>query len=82
MIGTYHLFKTLNDSAKKFHEAKKFAIIGLMISIFIYYVCFQVIGIEWFNMDKSPHWNYKDWAQYVIDFILPVLIYISIRTER
>ena len=82
MIGTYHLFINLNNNAKKFHEAKKFAIIGLTIMIFVYYICFQVIGIEWFNMDQSPEWNYKDWAQYVIDFILPVLIYVAIRTER
>lgn len=82
MIGTYHLFKNIRTSAKQFHEAKKFAIVGLTIAIFVFYICYQVIGVEWFNMDKSQHWNYIDWAQYVIDFILPILIYVSIRIER
>lgn len=82
MVGTYQLYKNINTSSKKFHEAKKFALIGLIIAIFIYYVCFQVIGTEWFNMDDSPHWSYKDWAGHVIDFIMPLLIYLTLRIER
>ncbi|MCP1499745.1 putative small integral membrane protein [Pseudomonas migulae] len=82
MVGTYHLYKNINTSTKKFHEAKKFAIIGLMIAVFIYYVCFQIIGAEWFNMDESPYWNYKDWARHIVDFIIPLLIYLTLRIER
>jgi len=82
IVGTYQLFKNINNSARKFHEAKKFAVIGLLIAIFIYYVCFQVIGVEWFNMDESRHWNYKEWARHIVVFILPLLIYLVMRIER
>ncbi|KAB0501725.1 DUF2165 domain-containing protein [Pseudomonas moorei] len=82
IMGTYLLYKNINSNGKKFHEAKKFAIIGLLIALFLYYLCFQVIGTEWFNMDESHQWNYKDWAQHIVDFILPSLLYVAIRIER
>lgn len=82
IIGTFQLFKNLNSSAKKFHEAKKFAIIGLLVATFIYYVFFQVIGVEWFNMDQSEDWNYKEWARHIVVFILPLLIYLTLRNEQ
>ncbi len=82
MIGTYQLVINLNASARKFHEAKKFAIIGLLIALLVYYLLFQVIGIEWFNMDQSEHWNYKEWARPIVDFILPLIIYLTMRIER
>jgi predicted small integral membrane protein len=81
-MGTIQLFKNMNTNATAFHEAKKFAIIGLLIALFLYYVCFQVIGIEWFNMDESLQWSYKDWARHIVGFILPALIYLAIRIEN
>ena len=82
LLGTFHLYQNINASSEVFHEAKKFAIIGLLVAIFIYYVVLQVIGIEWFNMDESLTWNAKDWARNIVDFIVPVLIYVAIRIER
>lgn len=82
MMGTYHFYKNINTSAKKFHEAKKYALTGLLIAVFIYYVCFQIIGVEWFNMDESQQWNYKDWARHIVDFILPLMMYVALRIER
>ena len=81
-MGTIQLFKNMNTDATAFHEAKKFAIIGLLIALFLYYVCFQVIGIEWFNMDESLQWSYKDWARHIVGFMLPALIYLAIRIEN
>jgi predicted small integral membrane protein len=82
LLGTYHLFRNINASCEVFHEAKKFSIVGLLIAIFVYYICLQVIGVEWFNMDESQTWNAKDWARHIVDFILPLLIYVAIRSER
>ncbi|MGO4308613.1 DUF2165 family protein [Pseudomonas sp. KB_15] len=82
LLGTYYLYKNINTSPEQFHEAKKPALIGLLIALFLYYVGFQVIGIEWFNMDESKTWNYKDRSQHIIDFIFPLLIYIAIKIER
>ncbi|QAY82449.1 DUF2165 domain-containing protein [Pseudomonas arsenicoxydans] len=82
LIGSYHLYRQLNGSAEDFHEAKKFSLIGLMIALFVYYICLQVIGVEWFNMDQSTVWNAKDWARHIVDFIFPLLIFIAVRIER
>ncbi|MEB0044326.1 MULTISPECIES: DUF2165 domain-containing protein [unclassified Pseudomonas] len=82
LIGTYQLFKHRNASIDVFHEAKKLSIIGLLIAIFVYYVCMQVIGVEWFNMDESQVWNAKDWARHIIDFIVPLLIYLTLKIEH
>lgn len=82
LLGTYHLLKNINASKEKFHEAKRFSIIGLLIALFIYYLCLQVIGVEWFDMDTSQTWNAKDWARHIVDVLFPLLIYIVIRVER
>ena len=82
LVGAYHLYRNINAPAEVFHEAKKFSIIGLVIAIFVYYVCLQVIGVEWFNMDESQIWNAKDWARHIVDFIFPLLIFVALRTER
>lgn len=82
IVGTFQLFTNINTTTKEFHEAKKYALIGLLIALFLYYVCFQVIGIEWFNMDESVQWSYKDWARHIVGFMLPALIYVAIRIEH
>lgn len=82
LLGTYQLFKHRHGSIDAFHEAKKLSIIGLLIAIFVYYVCMQVIGVEWFDMDESQVWNAKDWARHIVDFILPLLIYLTLKIER
>ncbi|KAA0997020.1 DUF2165 domain-containing protein [Pseudomonas sp. ANT_J12] len=82
LLGTYQLFKHRHASIDVFHEAKKLSIIGLLIAIFVYYVCMQVIGVEWFDMDESQVWNAKDWARHIVDFILPLLIYMTLKVEH
>ncbi|WP_223448047.1 MULTISPECIES: DUF2165 domain-containing protein [Pseudomonas] len=82
LIGTYYLFKNINASPKIFHDAKKPALIGLLIALFLYYFGFQVIGTEWFNMDRSETWNYKDWARHIVGFLFPLLIFIAMKVER
>ena len=82
LLGAYHLYRNINTPAAVFHEAKKFAIVGLLIGLFVYYICLQVIGTEWFNMDESTNWNAKDWARHIVDFMFPLLIYIALKIER
>ena len=82
LVGTYHLYRKIKQSAAVFHEAKKYAIIGLLIAIFIYYFCLQVVGVEWFDMDNSEIWNAKDWARHIVDFIFPLMIFIILKIEQ
>lgn len=82
LLGAIYLYRNINTSAEEFHDAKTPALVGLLIAISLYFVGFQIIGIEWFNMDTSVKWNYKEWARHIVDFILPSLIYIAVRVER
>ncbi|MFJ2713542.1 DUF2165 family protein [Pseudomonas sp. NPDC087346] len=82
LIGTYQLIRHINAPAAVFHEAKKYSIMGILAAIFIYYVCLQTVGVEWFDMDTSQRWNAKDWARHITDFILPLMIYITMKVER
>lgn len=82
LVGTYQLYRQIKQSAADFHEAKKYAIVGLLIAIFIYYFGLQVIGVEWFDMDNSEKWNAKDWARHIVDFIFPLMIYIILKIEQ
>ncbi|WP_448110334.1 DUF2165 family protein [Pseudomonas lini] len=82
LMGTYQLYRQLNASTEAFHDAKKFALIGLLVAIFVYYICIRIVGIEWFNMDQSDAWNYDEWATQILDFIFPALIYISLKNEN
>lgn len=82
LMGTYHMYRKINDSAEAFHEAKKFSIMGILVAIFIYYVCLQTVGTEWFDMDTSKAWNAKEWARNIVDFMFPLMIYITLKVER
>ncbi|CAI8994869.1 DUF2165 domain-containing protein [Pseudomonas sp. IT-P74] len=82
LLGSYCLYRNINASLEQFHEAKKPALIGLLIALFLYYVGFQVIGAEWFNMDESDTWNYNEWTRHIVDFLFPLLIYIAMKVER
>jgi hypothetical protein len=33
-------------------------------------------------MDESDHWNYKDWARHIVDFMMPVMMYVALKIER
>ncbi|MBV4487387.1 DUF2165 domain-containing protein [Pseudomonas sp. SWRI153] len=82
LIGAYQLYRHVDASAEAFHEAKKYSIMGILVAIFIYYVCLQTVGVEWFNMDTSQSWNAKDWSRHIVDFVFPVMIYITLKVER
>lgn len=82
LIGAYQLYKHINDTHQEFHEAKQFSIAGLMIGIFIYYVCLQIIGVEWFDMDESAQWNAQEWAKSTLDFLMFALIFIILKIDK
>jgi predicted small integral membrane protein len=81
LIGTYQLYKHINGTHLEFHEAKQFSIVGLMIGIFIYYVCLQIIGIEWFDMDESSQWNVLQWSQSTLNVLMFALVFLVLKIE-
>ncbi|POA32311.1 MULTISPECIES: DUF2165 family protein [Pseudomonas] len=82
LLGAYQLYTKLNAPRKEFHEAKKYGIVGLMIGIFVYYFCIQVIANEWFDMDTSAEWNAMAWTRSIIGYMMTALIYLSLKTDN
>jgi predicted small integral membrane protein len=82
LYGAYQLFNHINASAEAFHCAKKYAVLGFLTGLFVYYFCFQVIGNEWFDMDQSKDWNAMSWAQSIVNFLLPALIFLTIKNDN
>ncbi|WP_085578743.1 MULTISPECIES: DUF2165 domain-containing protein [unclassified Pseudomonas] len=81
LLGCYQLFRQLNASPEQFHEAKKYAVLGFLVALFVYYFCLQVVGNEWFDMDQSNDWNAMMWAQSIVDFLIPALIYLVLKVD-
>ncbi|RAI71354.1 hypothetical protein DOZ80_05785 [Pseudomonas fluorescens] len=76
LIGTYQLYRKLDAPRNEFHEAKKFAIIGLTTAIFAYQMLYATILNEWFDLDYSAQRNAFDWAQNNIEYMFLGLIYL------
>jgi predicted small integral membrane protein len=76
LIGTYQLYRKLNASRNEFHEAKKFAIIGLSTAIFAYQLLYVIILNEWFDLEYSAQYNAFDWARNNIEYMFLGLIYL------
>lgn len=76
LIGTYQLFRKLNAPRDEFHEAKKFAIIGLSTAIFAYQTLYVTILNEWFDLEYSAQRNAFDWARNNIQYMFLGLIYL------
>ncbi|WP_431768344.1 DUF2165 family protein [Pseudomonas koreensis] len=82
LLGGYQLAKNINSSEQQFHEAKKYAVLGFLVALFVYYFCLQVVGNEWFDMDQSKEWNAMSWAQSIVDFLLPALIFLVMKIDN
>ncbi|MBV4550367.1 DUF2165 domain-containing protein [Pseudomonas sp. SWRI102] len=82
LLGAYQMLRNLHAPHNAFHEAKKYAIIGLTTALFVYYFCLQVIANEWFEMDTSEQWNMIPWTKVATDFLLPALIFVSIKNDH
>lgn len=80
--GSWMLFKNLNNSAADFHNAKKWAVAGIIIGIMIWFLGFEVIGGEWFGMWQSAQWNGLGSAERIVNFLVMVLILLQLKEEE
>ncbi len=79
--GAWLLFKNLKNDAVRFHEAKNWAIAGIVIGIVIWFAGFEVIGGEWFAMWQSTVWNGLAASERIVSFLGLTLILLHLKDE-
>lgn len=80
-FGAYRCLKMVKRGANAFNASKKYAILGLTISLFLWFVVFLTIGGEWFLMWQSTQWNGEFPALKYFLTSGVVLIYLNMRDE-
>ena len=78
LMGTYQLYRKLDAPRNDFHEAKKFAIVGFVTAIFVYYV-FISHRHRMVRHGYSAKRNAFDWARHNIEFMFLGLIYLTLK---
>ena len=81
-LGTFIMLKNFNKSIKLFHNSKKFALIGLMLNLIMWFFAFNTIGGEWFLMWQSPQWNGVTVARSMFVVIFIIFIYVLKKEEE
>lgn len=79
--GSWLLFKNLKSDAALFHASKNWAVAGILIGIIIWFLGFEVVGGEWFEMWQSPAWNGLAAAERIVSFLVLVLILLHLKDE-
>jgi len=57
LYGGVTMFKQIKADAATFHNSKKWAFVGLLLGLCVWFLGFQVVGGEWFAMWQSQQWN-------------------------
>ena len=75
------MLRNLKNDAVVFHASKNWAVAGILTGILIWFLGFEVIGGEWFEMWQSATWNGLAAAERVLAFLAFVLILLNLREE-
>jgi len=77
--GSWNMLKNVKKDVVIFHASKNWAVAGIIIGILIWFVGFEVIGGEWFEMWQSATWNGLGAAERVLTFLCFVLILLHLK---
>jgi predicted small integral membrane protein len=80
--GAVRLVKALGRPAGEFHEAKRWAIVGLTLGLAMWVVAFLSVGGEWFLMWQSKAWNGQEAAFRMFTVLGIVLLLVWQRDEE
>jgi predicted small integral membrane protein len=74
--GAAQLLSAVGKPAADFQRAKRLAVVGLTVSLLMWFVAFLSVGGEWFLMWQSRNWNGQDAAfrMFVVDGLVLVLL--------
>jgi predicted small integral membrane protein len=79
--GSWKMFISLKKDTVVFHAAKNWAVAGIITGILIWFLGFEVIGGEWFEMWQSATWNGLGAAERILTFLAFVLILLHLKEE-
>lgn len=79
--GSYQLYRHRLADAQGFHQAKRFAVLGCLTGILVWYLFFQVVGGEWFAMWQSTQWNALATAGRIVDLLFATLIFVALKID-
>ena len=79
--GGWRMFRNLKKDASSFHAAKALAVGGLAVGIIIFFLGFEVIGGEWFEMWQSSTMNGLNAAERIVSFLVLILILLHFKDE-
>ena len=77
--GSWNMVRNLKKDALVFHASKNWAVAGIITGILIWFLGFEVIGGEWFEMWQSTSWNGLAAAERVLTFLCFVLILLHLK---
>ena len=74
--GALRMLKASHSNANGFRESKNMAILGLTLSLLLWFVAFLTTGGEWFLMWQSKVWNGQEEAFRMFAIVGIVLIFL------
>jgi predicted small integral membrane protein len=77
LAGSIALFRAAPRRRSEFIHAKRAAVAGLTLGIFVWFFGFMTVAAEWFLMWQSQQWNAVQAAFRFIMCLAVVLIYLS-----
>jgi predicted small integral membrane protein len=80
--GAMAMYKKRKSTAVDFHNAKRWAVYGLISGVAIWFIGFEVVGGEWFGMWQSTQWNGLYSADRILTFITLVFISLQLKEEE
>lgn len=80
--GGIQLARNLKAPAAEFHQAKSIAIVGLTLSLLMWFVAFLTIGAEWFLMWQSQTWNGQEAAFRMFTIVGIVLLLLATKDDE
>lgn len=81
-VGGIAMLKQLKGSNKLFNQSKKWAIIGVVTGLAVWFLGFQAIAGEWFGMWMNLDWNGIPDATRLTTFLLGALIFLTMKNDN
>ena len=76
LFGAWQLWQARFAYAEEFAVAKKWATVGLVLGILLWFTGFMTVGAEWFVMWQSDTWNGQQAAFRFVVVIFATLLFL------